>query len=261
MPAMRSCLMVVAVAMAAGASAGAQSPAPCVSGIVSYVGYGVMSKVGSPYSATVKSSFEQKLADGNAIHTVTTSHVARDSAGRTRTEMSIGCAMGKDGQLHPRLQVNVNDPQAKTFMNWQESDDSPKVAWLMHQPDFIPPPTPSEEVVEAQQRATQTQQTERNSHTERLGSKIIDGISAEGTRTVTTIAAGAEGNDLPLEVVREQWRSRELGIILMAINDDPRRGKTTMELEDLNRAEPDPALFAAPAGYTVKEQHPNVDGQ
>jgi hypothetical protein len=33
-----------------------------------------------------------------------------------------------------------------------------------------------------------------------------------------------------------------------------------MEYEELNLGEPDPAMFAPPAGYKVEEVHPNVSG-
>ena len=36
--------------------------------------------------------------------------------------------------------------------------------------------------------------------------------------------------------------------------DDPRYGLRTEEVTQLDRAEPDPALFRIPAGYTIREQ-------
>jgi hypothetical protein len=42
-------------------------------------------------------------------------------------------------------------------------------------------------------------------------------------------------------------------LIVMAIDDDPRRGRTTFEIEELSRSEPESSTFAPPAGYTVVE--------
>ncbi len=42
----------------------------------------------------------------------------------------------------------------------------------------------------------------------------------------------------------------------MSIHDDPRTGRTTMEVEELSRTEPDPSLFAPPEGYTVEDATP-----
>lgn len=224
-----------------------------------------------PFSATVKSSFEQKLADGNAIHTVRVTRQARDSAGRTMTEMQQGCVLGADGRMHERLSVNVNDPVARTSMNWQVGDDGqPKVAHVFHLQDFpVRPATqpatraePSpEELVrqQAMREAAKVQQAKLRAETrqEDLGVRDFNGVSARGRRTTRTIPAGEEGNDQPLVVIDETWRSNELGLVMMAINDDPRRGRTVNEYEELNRGEPDPSLFAPPAGYTVEEQPRN----
>ena len=107
-------------------------------------------------------------------------------------------------------------------------------------------------LMELQQKRAAQNRTETQ-----LGTKEINGQLAEGNRTTLVIPAGAEGNEQPLETVQEMWRSKELDLTLMARMDDPRRGKTTFEFEDLSLAEPDPALFKAPDGYKVVEQHPN----
>jgi len=262
MPAMHRYLALVAIAAASGLGTPlwAQGIAPCALGGGGSINYGVTTRSNAPFTAVAKTAFEQKLADGNAIHTVTQTRQARDSAGRTMSEMAQGCERGEDGQLHPVLNINVNDPVAKISMSWQRGGMMPKVVHVFHQQAIVRPQmTPEEQAtLLQQQKLMQAQQPARNKiHTEQLGSKTISGVTAEGTRTTQTIPAGEEGNDLPLEVVRETWRSKELGLTLMAVNDDPRRGKTTFEYEELNLGEPDPALFAAPADYKVEEIHPN----
>jgi hypothetical protein len=97
-------------------------------------------------------------------------------------------------------------------------------------------------------------------HQEDLGTRTINGLMAKGSSTVRIIPAGEEGNQQPLEVVDEVWGSRDMALDLVRIHDDPRRGKSTMEYEELNLGEPDPAMFAPPAGYKVEEVHPNVSG-
>jgi hypothetical protein len=53
----------------------------------------------------------------------------------------------------------------------------------------------------------------------------------------------------------ESWISRDLNVTLMAIRDDPRRGRTT-EIEELHQNDPDPAIFSPPEGYIIKDQNP-----
>jgi hypothetical protein len=71
-----------------------------------------------------------------------------------------------------------------------------------------------------------------------------------------TIPEGAEGNDRPMTTVSETWRSPDLNINLLTVNEDPRSGTRTNEVTDLDRAEPDPGVFQVPDGYTLKDQNP-----
>ena len=50
-------------------------------------------------------------------------------------------------------------------------------------------------------------------------------------------------------------------LAIRQVQDDPRSGLHTMELTDIERAEPDPALFQVPEGYTVKDQYPQQQNQ
>jgi len=93
---------------------------------------------------------------------------------------------------------------------------------------------------------------------EDLGIRTINGVEAKGTRMTRVIPAGRDGNDQPLTITSEWWRSEELGIMVMSVNDDPRTGTITMELTDLERGEPDAALFQVPEGYTVKDRTPQA---
>jgi hypothetical protein len=87
--------------------------------------------------------------------------------------------------------------------------------------------------------------------TENLGNQNIEGVDAEGTRTVTTIPAGAIGNERAIEIVYEKWVSRELQLVVMSKHSDPRFGEQTYRLTNINRSEPDPALFTPPNGYRM----------
>ena len=87
------------------------------------------------------------------------------------------------------------------------------------------------------------------SRTEDLGVQTIEGVEAVGTRTITTIPAGAIGNERPIEMVYERWYSNELRLVVMSKNSDPRFGEQTYRLTNIVRSEPDPSLFEVPSGY------------
>lgn len=88
-------------------------------------------------------------------------------------------------------------------------------------------------------------------NTESLGAKNIEGVEAEGTRTTTTIPAGAIGNERAIEIVYEKWYSKDLQLIVYSKHSDPRYGDQTYRLTNISRSEPDPSVFAVPTEYKV----------
>lgn len=97
--------------------------------------------------------------------------------------------------------------------------------------------------------------SEKTAQKESLGTQMIEGVRAEGTRTTFTIPAGAIGNDLPIQVVSERWYSPELQTVVMTKHSDPRMGDTVYRLTNINRNEPAPSLFQAPADYTPASEN------
>jgi hypothetical protein len=220
--------------------------------------YQPTAKDNSAYTATVKTSHEQKLADGNAIHTSATTRQARDSAGRTWAETSFGCGVLPDGTREPISRFTVYDPATRTTMFWQVGGQSQKVVQVMHQPEAPPMPPPSPEMMKRQVAANRQEMARTGSRSEKLGSRSIGGVLCDGTRTVHIIPAGEEGNDLPIEQVNELWIAHDLRLVMLSINDDPRTGRNTTEVVELDQGEPDASLFAPPAGYTLQEQNTKV---
>jgi hypothetical protein len=102
--------------------------------------------------------------------------------------------------------------------------------------------------------------TKHDVQTEELGQQSIEGVVVTGKRTTTTIPMGEVGNDRPIKVVHEEWRSPELKILVKTIDTDPRTGEQTMELQGLTRIDPDAALFQAPAGYKVQDMADMLKG-
>lgn len=82
-----------------------------------------------------------------------------------------------------------------------------------------------------------------------LPAKEIEGIKVNGERSSWTIPAGQLGNEKPIVIVREVWRSPELMLTIASTDRDPRSGETSYRLEGIKRGEPDPALMKPPADY------------
>jgi hypothetical protein len=200
---------------------------------------------GSPFSAVVTSERVQKLVDGNTIDNKSTGNIARDGSGRTRRDItlpSIGllAASGQPKQIvsisDPVTQTNyILDVSGKTYRKFSSAPGGKSRGWASK---FLELP-PSE--------SGQTT-------SESLGVKIIEGVTAEGTRLTRTIPAGAAGNANPILITTERWYSPDLQLTLLQTRSDPRFGTSTFQLTNIVRSEPDPTVFAVPSDYTVQKE-------
>ncbi len=118
------------------------------------------------------------------------------------------------------------------------------------------PPAPAAPAAIALPRTVFAGGVKTESRTESLGIQKIDGIDAEGTRTVNTIPAGALGNERPIDIISERWFSPELQIVVLTRHSDPRTGENVYRLENVNRSEPHADLFRVPSDYSVSEPRP-----
>ena len=211
-----------------------------------------------PYTATWTQTSVQTLADGTTITRQTTTKFARDSSGRTYSEMHNQLPIGANGQQRESVFYFVNDPVVHTNMNWNSNS---KQAILFHQPTqalVAQPALPVARSTTSQANTQTATKPDPNFQREDLGTKNIAGVNAKGVRTTRIIPVGQIGNDQPITVVNETWRSPEYGLILMSTREDPRFGKTTREVTDFEPGDPDPSLFQAPQGYSVRDVTPHV---
>ena len=83
-----------------------------------------------------------------------------------------------------------------------------------------------------------------------LPAREIEGVKVNGERTTWTIEAGKIGNEKPIVISREVWRSPELMLTVSSRDADPRSGERNYRLEKIKRGEPDPALMKPPSDYS-----------
>ena len=120
------------------------------------------------------------------------------------------------------------------------------------------PPVPPVATAGMFMTAFPTMSSKYETNTEDLGTRDFEGVSAVGTRTVTTIPAGAIGNERPIEISYERWYSKELELVVYSKHSDPRMGEQTYRLTNIVRSEPDPSLFTVPHGYRVLSEPASV---
>jgi hypothetical protein len=188
---------------------------------------------GAPYSAIQTTESHQILADGNQIARQDQAKVYRDSQGRVRTER-----LGSGAQAS--AVIAIFDPVAAFSYVLR-----PAAMTAVKSP--VPVPGSMQNGGAQHSKWNET----ANVQTEDLGTQVINGFQATGTRTTRTLPAGAIGNQQAMQIVREAWVSIDLKVPLLIKSSDPRFGSTVMQLTNIVRTEPDASLFQVPAGYTV----------
>jgi hypothetical protein len=257
------------------------APAPPFGGTVDFIAHegftpGQAVK-GALYSADAVTESVQTLADGNRITRRNTASMARDSEGRTRREnkMNLIGPWGVEGE--PPTIITINDPVAKTHYLLNSRDKTAHKINLPPGPggraamfgvagrrvmrSHGAPAAGAPAAVAAAPVHAETFEIAireplgqgRKPEEQSLGTQVIEGVKAEGTRTVMRIEAGEIGNERPIEVVSERWYSPELQTVVMSKHSDPRFGETTYRLNRIDRREQPPSLFQVPPDYKIVE--------
>jgi hypothetical protein len=195
----------------------------------------------------------QTLPNGNVITRKNQTNVYRDGMGRVRTETTMpvhrapGETAGQASTQTPRTMVHIHDPVAGVS---RELDAQTKTSHETPLPGFRGGNAPGRGG-RGGNAAARTPVSDPNVVSETLAMQTINGVQATGTRVTRTIPAGEIGNAQPIQVVHEIWLSADLKVPVMEKRTDPRSGTTTIQLTNITRSEPDPALFQAPSDYTV----------
>jgi hypothetical protein len=252
--------MVIGILAVTAALAQPPGPPPGRMGFGGFGGRGpggefVRSITGAPFSATEVSSSQQVLANGNVITRQTQTGLYRDGQGRTRTETTMKHPDGTTSShvmIHDPVAGVIHDMNPDTKVSRDATFHAPPAGVNGRQggPRGMGRGGASASAYGAA-GPRQTQDT--NVVTESLGTQTINGVSATGTRMTRTIAAGAEGNSMPIQIVHETWVSDDLKMPILVKHTDPRTGTSTTQLTNIVRAEPDASLFTVPPGYTVQK--------
>jgi len=226
------------------------------------IGFEMKVVKGAPYSAISEVESVQALADGNRIRNKTTTFVYRDGEGRTRRE-----GVGKEQSLATEVFISdpasgvsyFLDPQRRTAVksqvNLQDVElEKMKFAIELEMKERALKLRTQESGQGARAEGAGIVREKPQPITESLGQQLIEGVLCEGRRATITIPAGAAGNELPINIVNEQWYSPELQVYVLTKQSDPRSGETIYRLTNINRGEPDRALFEVPADYTINDQ-------
>ena len=200
---------------------------------------------GAPFSAETVTESTEARGDRNRIVQRSDGAVYRDREGRTRHEHRATEA-GPPTRGGQTITIDdvvagvhyVLDTGAKTAQRMPRWNGGPRRDRVPGQPADRIGVTSSDEGRPAPAR-------------ESLGTKTIEGLEAEGTRTTVTVAGGDAANKMPIQIVTERWVSRELQVPVLIRLADPRVGERVYRLTGISRGEPPPQLFVVPPEFTV----------
>jgi hypothetical protein len=200
---------------------------------------------GAPFSAAATAETKQTLSDGTTISRTVQTNLFRDAQGRVRREVTMA-AVGPLAASGTPTFIMIQDPVAGAgYM----LDPSRKVAHKMPQHAHGGPGADSPDAAhERTHRGDNANVTK-----ESLGTQTINGVSAQGTRYTRTIPAGQIGNDKPLTIVKEEWYSPDLQIVVQSKHSDPFTGTATYTVTNIQRTAPNTTLFSVPSDYTVSD--------
>jgi hypothetical protein len=201
---------------------------------------------GAPFSADIVSESIQTLSDGNRIVQRTTTRFFRDGAGRVRREEERGTGSPA---------ISITDPVAGRSYSLDSDNRTAQQTTNMM---AVHVNTALQKVLVINGSMTisgesgkSTRRPADDLRVQTLPERTIEGVRAQGVRRTTTIAAGSIGNELPIEIVSEEWTSPDLKVLVLTEHRDPRMGTSTYRVTNINRAEPDAYLFEVPADFTV----------
>ena len=222
---------------------------------------------GAPYSAEEVTESTQVLADGTRIHNESKTTVYRDSEGRIRRETpgqitiwdpvaGTTCFLDPKAQTARKVPVSTEAEVPTGAASSTSTRTEAKTVTVTVNGTSASPGTFAGEkvVVNVIPGGTITKTEMQAGKKESLGMQTMEGVNAEGSRTTSTIEAGAIGNDRPIQIVSERWYSPDLQTAVMTRINDPRTGEETLRLTNIRRAEPGADLFQVPAGYQMVDQ-------
>lgn len=199
-------------------------------------------KAGAPFSLTLHTEWKRSLGNGGSITFTNERRIVRDSRGRIFQERAALVPKNTNAKSFIST-IQITDPAAHTWYNCiVASKVCDLYRYRLRTTDKFGPLLDRNAVWDG-----------GSSQHEDLGVATTQSEDTHCYRETRTVNPGVTGNDQPLVSVREFCYSPRLAFNLTSIVDNPFSGHQEFTVRELNTAEPDAALFAIPAEYTVAD--------
>jgi hypothetical protein len=198
----------------------------------------------APFSATVLLEWSGVQPNGSPANFKSLREIGRDNRGRIHNESRtrVPASSTEEPQIE---RIHLYDPQTRiSTMIIPET----KTFWTttVNRPPATVPPAFRFASADGES-VPQSEFTKQ----EDLGTQEIDSVQAHGVRYSQTIPAESPTDEKDVVVTDEYWYSSDLRINLRIVHSDPRTGAVSATVTNIKRAEPDPAFFEVPEGYST----------
>jgi hypothetical protein len=202
------------------------------------------------------------MPDGSSANAVSTLVLARDRQGRIYEKFGGGSVLVEDPIKRQTLAWGPHNRVATLGQwpywsgrkgCWADEHGQNQFSFPSDQDWYKVPASPGEEKLEtiSTMAVSGDKRVKARIVSENLGQKEIHGLTAYGMRWTMTPLEAIGPSDVP-ENTTELWKSSDLNLKLLEVTSGPKYGLTREELSDVQRGDPDPALFEPPQGYKVE---------
>jgi len=206
---------------------------------------GVSCQKHKPFTAIARTTLTRGYASGTKRTVTTEDRIARDRDGRVLREQH---SPWTEDSAQPIYYINILDPKSMEQIHMD-----PQKHLIMTRPmdqrtawDYAP--------YDGTQYRLSTPPGV-TVHTQLLGNQEINGLKCWGQRTTYLFPPGTfQGNQQPLTRTWEVWFAKNLAadVRIVAHDPNPKAGDQHTDLISIAYGDPDPSIFAAPAGYTTQ---------
>jgi hypothetical protein len=224
---------------------------------VNTVGFGDVGIVsGNPFHAEVVVTRPGSTEMASTIAPRFPELVARDSQGRVRTEKITGPYRhdngAEEGTIADRHLVMICDPIAQTLTRIDTLDATAEI--IHSRPSAPNSPRPQSAPARTFCSSRLFLNHAGQMRGEDLGVQTIQGVEAHGERISLPMLSATGGEPPHSDTTTERWCSDQLSAVVLTVTENTKAGaKSTLAMQNIERTEPDPALFQIPSGYAITE--------
>jgi hypothetical protein len=207
---------------------------------------------GAPFSGVQEAERHRVLMDGTHVDQVAhPMKMWRNSAGDTRVEIPMFSYETPATRGFPELVAIFNVADSCEYI----LDPEKHVAHRFPVKIVVTPKPAATPVNDANRvNSNHLDNIHETVKTEELGTNVVEGLIAQGRRTTITKDPGIENGNELAEFVVEKWDSVDLQVEVLYKTDAVHSTDSMRKLTNVNRAEPDAALFHLPPGYTIVDE-------